>query len=105
MNRRDFLKMMGAGTGAALVGSDVIRALAAPDLPLPLRAPANADTIDPVYHVLNRVTFGPRPGQMDAVQKMGLQAYLDRQLNPSAIDASDSESRRGDYVPLDMSVS
>jgi uncharacterized protein (DUF1800 family) len=39
-----------------------------------------------VAHALNRLTFGPRPGQVDDVQKLGLSRWLDQQLNPSAID-------------------
>ncbi len=102
MNRRNFLKVMGAGVGAAFVGAEVLEALAAPDLPAPLRDPALNEARDSVAHVLNRVTFGPRPGQVDAVKKMGLQAYLDQQLNPAAINDDAIEKRLGDYITLDM---
>jgi uncharacterized protein (DUF1800 family) len=101
MNRRNFLKVVGAGTGAALLGSDVIEALASPDLPEPLRAPA-LEARDPVFHVLSRVTFGARPGQVEAVKKMGVQAYLEQQLQPNIISDSAVEQRLGNYVTLDM---
>ena len=39
-------------------------------------------------HVLNRLTFGPRPGDVDEVQKIGLSAWIDQQLTPSRIDDS-----------------
>jgi uncharacterized protein (DUF1800 family) len=107
MNRRDFLKIIGAGAGAAAItanADNLIQALAAPDLPTPLRFPATADTRDSTWHVLNRVTFGPRPGQVDAVKKMGLQAYLEQQLNPSSIDDSAVENKLGDYITLDETV-
>ena len=81
--------------GAGLSG-DVISALAAPQ---------NAQqATDPIWHVLNRVTNGPRPGQVDAVKKMGLSAYLEQQLAPEKIDDSASEAHLGDYATLDMSV-
>jgi len=36
-------------------------------------------------HALNRLTFGPRPGDVDAVRKMGLKKWIDRQLHPERI--------------------
>ncbi len=39
-----------------------------------------------VAHVLNRLTFGPRPGQIDEVQRLGLSRWIDQQLNPASID-------------------
>ncbi len=41
-----------------------------------------------VLHALNRLTFGPKPGDVEAVQAMGLQRWFERQLNPAAIDDS-----------------
>src|SRR5262245_38799082 len=104
MNRRDFLKTIGIGVGAVFLADDVIEALAAPDLPVPLRHPALAESRDPVAHVLNRVAFGPRPGQVDAVKKMGINAYLEQQLNPAASSDDASEQRLGDYITLDLSI-
>ena len=37
-------------------------------------------------HALNRLTFGPRAGDLEAVQKLGLKQWIDRQLNPSQIE-------------------
>ena len=41
-----------------------------------------------VEHALNRLTFGPRPGDVERVQKMGLSAWIEEQLTPSRIDDS-----------------
>jgi uncharacterized protein (DUF1800 family) len=38
-----------------------------------------------ILHALNRLTFGPRPGDVDAVQKMGLKKWIDQQLRPERI--------------------
>ncbi len=46
-----------------------------------------------VLHALNRFTFGPRPGDVQAVQAMGLQRWFERQLNPASIDDSALEAR------------
>jgi uncharacterized protein (DUF1800 family) len=36
-------------------------------------------------HVLNRLAFGPRPGDIARVTRMGVQRYIDTQLDPAAI--------------------
>ncbi len=35
-------------------------------------------------HVLNRLAFGPRPGDIERVTRMGVQRYIDTQLDPAA---------------------
>ena len=46
-----------------------------------------------VLHALNRFTFGPRPGDVAAVEKMGLKKWFERQLNPASIDDSGLDAR------------
>jgi uncharacterized protein (DUF1800 family) len=36
-------------------------------------------------HVLNRIAYGPRPGDIERVSKMGVQRYIDSQLQPASI--------------------
>ena len=38
-----------------------------------------------ILHVLNRLGFGARPGDVEKVKAIGLQKYIDQQLNPSSI--------------------
>jgi uncharacterized protein (DUF1800 family) len=38
-----------------------------------------------ILHTLERVTFGPRPGDVDAVKKLGLNKWIDLQLHPERI--------------------
>lgn len=38
-----------------------------------------------VEHALSRLTFGARPGDVEAVTKLGLKKWLDQQLNPASI--------------------
>src|SRR5581483_10303915 len=38
-----------------------------------------------ILHALNRLTFGPRPGDVEAVQRMGLKKWIDQQLHPERI--------------------
>ena len=38
-----------------------------------------------ILHALNRLTFGPRPGDVAAVKKLGLKRWIDLQLHPERI--------------------
>src|SRR5262245_39467627 len=38
-----------------------------------------------VIHVLNRLTFGPRPGEVEQVRKMTIEKWIDLQLHPDRI--------------------
>jgi uncharacterized protein (DUF1800 family) len=46
-----------------------------------------------ILHVLNRLGFGARPGDVERVKAMGLQKYIEQQLNPSAIDDQVAETK------------
>src|ERR1700735_1807481 len=54
-------------------------------------------------HALNRFTFGPRPGDIAAVQAMGLKRWFEQQLNPASIDDSALEARLGALPGMRMS--
>jgi uncharacterized protein (DUF1800 family) len=41
-----------------------------------------------IVHLLNRMGYGPRPGDVERVQAMGIQKYIDLQLHPERIDDS-----------------
>jgi uncharacterized protein (DUF1800 family) len=55
-----------------------------------------------VLHALNRFTFGPRPGDVAAVQAMGLQRWFEQQLNPASIDDSALETRLAMFPAMKM---
>src|SRR5258708_10254455 len=40
---------------------------------------------DQIVHALDRLTFGARPGDVEAVKKMGLKKWIDLQLHPERI--------------------
>jgi uncharacterized protein (DUF1800 family) len=56
-----------------------------------------------VVHVLNRLAFGARPGEVERVRKLGLEAYIEQQLNPSKVDDSALEARLRNFPTLGMS--
>ena len=55
-----------------------------------------------VLHALDRMTFGPRPGDVAAVQRMGLNKWFERQLNPGSIDDSALDQRLVQYPAMQM---
>ena len=55
-----------------------------------------------VLHALNRFTFGPRPGDVAAVQTMGLKRWFEQQLNPAGIDDSALEGRLAEFPAMRM---
>jgi uncharacterized protein (DUF1800 family) len=45
-----------------------------------------------IPHVLNRLTFGARPGDVERVGAIGLAAWIDQQLHPARIDDHAAEA-------------
>src|SRR5438093_950154 len=45
-----------------------------------------------VRHVLNRLAFGPRPGDEAAVRAIGVERWIARQLEPDSIDDGDVDT-------------
>ena len=57
-----------------------------------------------ILHVLNRLGFGPRPGDVERVRALGLQKYIERQLDPAAIDDAALESKVRNLEVFNMST-
>src|SRR5215471_6935280 len=66
--------------------------------------PAQMDENKKILHALNRFTFGPRPGEVDAVRAMGLEKWFDQQLHPDKIDDSALDARLSPFRTLKMST-
>ena len=56
-----------------------------------------------IQHALNRLAYGPRPGDVERVKQMGLAKWIDQQLNPNSIDDKALEARLDFYPTLHMS--
>jgi hypothetical protein len=54
-------------------------------------------------HVLNRLGFGARPGDVERVRAMGVDRYIDEQLHPERIGDPDVERRLAGLTTLKMS--
>ena len=55
-----------------------------------------------ILHALNRLGFGPRPGDLERVRGMGLATYVEQQLHPEMIDDSRVEQLLEDSRTLYM---
>jgi uncharacterized protein (DUF1800 family) len=89
---------LGAGGLAATPTAAAQAALAAtPRYPTPL-------VRDPVLHLLRRATFGPTPQDVADVKQAGIDAWLDRQLNPGAVEdpGGDAVTRMYPYLAMDI---
>jgi uncharacterized protein (DUF1800 family) len=58
-----------------------------------------------VLQALNRLGFGPRPGDLERVKELGLQKWIDQQLRPDSINDSALEARLDRFPTLKMSSS
>ena len=96
ITRRKFISL-GAGAVAATtagcerstgLGQNVLRWIGKPTA-APLEGPFDpplSATIDETSHVLNRLTFGARPGDYARVAAIGVQRFIEEQLAPETID-------------------
>ncbi len=57
-----------------------------------------------ILHVLNRLGYGPRPGDVERVKAMGLAAYLGQQLSPEAISDPQADRKLETLPVLSMTT-
>ncbi len=57
-----------------------------------------------ILHVLNRLGFGARPGDVARVKAMGLDNYINQQLNPQKINDAVAEAKIKDLSTLNMTT-
>jgi uncharacterized protein (DUF1800 family) len=108
LTRRDFLKL-----GGTLAASSLLAACSTDQTPTATQSPIEPKipqvivpppqvvnlSVPLAVAVLNRMGFGPRPGDMDSFNALGssdegcLRAYVEQQLDPDSIDDSEFEAR------------
>ncbi|MFN2455931.1 MAG: DUF1800 domain-containing protein [Pyrinomonadaceae bacterium] len=57
-----------------------------------------------VLHVLNRLGFGARPGDVERVRAMGVDRYIEQQLHPEQIADAAAEAKLGNLPTLKMTI-
>jgi uncharacterized protein (DUF1800 family) len=66
--------------------------------------PITALTADEAtLHALNRLGYGPRPGDIERIRKMGLEKWVEQQLHPDSISDSELDERLQKYPTILMS--
>src|SRR5258708_7880585 len=55
-----------------------------------------------ILHALNRLAYGPRPGDIERIKQIGLAKWIYQQLNPNSINDSAVEARLEIYPTLKM---
>lgn len=53
-----------------------------------------------ILHALNRFTFGPRPGDLEAVKKIGLDRWFEDQLHPGNLDETALNEQLATYPSI-----
>jgi uncharacterized protein (DUF1800 family) len=67
-------------------------------------ATAQMDEKARALHALNRLAFGPRPGDVERVAAMGVDKWIDQQLRPDKIDDHALDARLEQFRTLRMST-
>ncbi|HXA79170.1 MAG TPA: DUF1800 domain-containing protein [Candidatus Acidoferrales bacterium] len=55
-----------------------------------------------ILHALNRLAYGPRPGDVERIRQMGLEKWIDQELHPESIDDSALDKRLENYPTLNL---
>jgi uncharacterized protein (DUF1800 family) len=56
-----------------------------------------------ILHALNRLAYGPRPGDVEHIRLIGLEKWIEQQLRPESIDDAALDRRLSNYRTLQMS--
>jgi uncharacterized protein (DUF1800 family) len=110
ISRRQFLR--GTGLAAAYLAMPAWLSAcqrAGAGAAAPLADPATWELAPPgahpeIVHLLSRITYGPRPGEVERVAKLGWDAFIDQQLSPEQIDDSALGVRLARFPTLTMST-
>src|SRR5580765_6907133 len=96
--RRSLESCIAAGLCALLLAGPLPAAAAKKKKPAPVANQLQGD--ERILHALNRLTFGPRPGDLAQVRTVGLDRWLDEQLHPNKIDDSALEARLANFPAI-----
>ncbi len=57
-----------------------------------------------IVHILNRLAYGPRPGDIDRLRALGIQAYVEQQLHPEQIPDPVVDEKLADFTALNLTI-
>src|ERR1700678_2567516 len=97
----------------ALAGCLILSLVQEPAISLAAEAPSWHSKHAPAVHplteeeraaqALNRLTFGPRPGDLERIQAIGVKKWVEMQLNPEQVDDSLLEARLQSFPAMRLS--
>ena len=109
------LGLIAIAMGACSTGAPVSSTMrsAAVGVPAPVAQPVALMSTEPrellpdeqVQQVLNRLSFGPRPGDVEKVRAMGVDKWIATQLTPERIDDAAADDLISQYQTLHESTS
>jgi len=70
--------------------------------PVTVAAQDQLSESEQIIHVLNRLAYGPRPGDIERVKAMGISAYIEEQLFPETIPDPIAEEKLAEYEIVGM---
>lgn len=94
------MRRVRSSVAGLVAGALAITTVALPAAPAPTRARLDREA---AVHVLNRLTFGATASTVDALQRTGLDGWLDRQLHPARVDDAALQARLATFRTLAMS--
>lgn len=105
LSRRHFISTMALGlTACDRVVTQVNREFLGEGVPMKMPPPPAGEEIDPEFHLLSRATFGPWPGDLWRLKKMGREAWLEEQLHPERLSDTACDLRAERFESLYFSA-
>ena len=103
---RDASYTIGMGDGAGLGAQGIEETPAKAAAKVATMAPRDPNPLhrDPILHLLRRTTFGPTPSTVEQARKMGIDAWLDTQLRPEAMDDAVADAMLTNFPTVKMST-
>ncbi len=96
-----------SGTANEATSKPIDESPLAPMAPVQAALPANVSPLtqdEQILHVLNRFTYGPRPGDLEHLRAQGISRWLTDQLNPEHIDDRALAARLADYPAMKLPI-
>jgi len=101
--RREFLKLISKGLGYTALAGTLPACGGGGGNNNPAPSPsAEIPAASAEYTVLKRTSFGPHRDALAAIQNMGIEAYLEQQLDYTQIDDGDLEATIANLFPLTL---
>ncbi|MBI3329291.1 MAG: DUF1800 family protein [Nitrospinae bacterium] len=88
----------------AVAGSLALGAMRSTGASSQLKVATGLTEVQQISHVLNRLTYGPRPGDLERVKRMSIASYIEEQLHPERLEDAATEARLAGLLSLRMPI-